>query len=156
MILPAIRMLLSCLALVMHVHPSRAVMTANAAALAAEADRPVLGSIVEDAAALMVWEERESGFSPTPKAYSWDAKAGKSLGILQQRPGVGDASLQVQVSAWLDLLREGTKTCPESPAAPLSGSCIGARRLADRRMAYVKVLVQAIAHADDRSTSDTR
>jgi hypothetical protein len=145
MILPAIRMLLSALALVMHVHPPRAVMEANAAALAAEADRPVLGSIVEDAAALMVWEERESGFSPMPRAYSWDAKAGKSLGLLQQRPGVGDAAFEVQVTAWLGLLREGVKACPESPAAPLSGSCVGARRLADRRMAYAQTLVQAIA-----------
>jgi hypothetical protein len=145
MILPAIRMYLAALALVMHVHPSRAVMAANAAALAAEADRPVLGSIVEDAAALMVWEQRESGFSPTPRAYSWDAKAGKSLGVLQQRPGVGDAALEVQVTAWLGLLREGAKTCPESAAAPLSGSCVGARKLADRRMAYAATLVQAIS-----------
>ena len=43
--------------------------------------------------------------------------------------------LDVQARRWLAALHEGARICPASPAAPLSGGCARARRLADRRVA---------------------
>jgi len=110
----------------------------------------VLGSLSLDAAALLMWEQHESGFQLDPKPWSWDAKAGRSVGLLQQAPEVGHLSAYAQVSAWLSQARHGARVCPESPLAPLSGGCSQARKLADRRLGKARELL------DQALTSATR
>ena len=54
-------------------------------------------------------------------------------GFLQQQSGLGKGDALTQARGWLRLLAFGSRICPASPAAPLSGGCRRAYRLADRR-----------------------
>jgi hypothetical protein len=58
---------------------------------------------------------------------------GDAHGIFQLHSPVGRGSLQEQTAGWLVLLHDGARTCPAHPAAPLSGGCDRAWKLADRR-----------------------
>lgn len=77
-------------------------------------------------------------------AYYSGAESGNSLtaesiyeaaahGAWQQYSGSGRGDALTQARAWLRLLALGARICPTSPAAPLSGGCHRAYKLADRR-----------------------
>lgn len=106
---------------------------------------PVLGSHVEDLAAMAEWTRLESGVHADPRPFSWDARAGVSCGILQERcEYVRAHGLVDQAREWLRLAHRGAVLCPESPLAPLSGGCRGARKLADGRVERERELLGAL------------
>jgi hypothetical protein len=79
----------------------------------------------------------ESGVQLRPAPYRGrDGKPvdGLAHGFLQLHGPAGLASPLEQARAWLRLAHDGERTCPDQPLGPLSGSCRGARRLADRRV----------------------
>jgi hypothetical protein len=103
---------------------------------------PVFASHEEDAAVMAYYALRESWLR---KGAIGDA--GRSFGVWQERAATGRAGVVTQAHAWLALLREGARICPESPAAPLSGGCVAARRMADRRVARARELLNAAKRA---------
>ena len=103
---------------------------------------PVFGSREEDAAIMAYWALRES----------WLAKGavgdhGRSFGVWQEPAITGRADVLTQARAWLIVLHEGQRICPESPAAPLSGGCNVARGLANRRVARARALLAQVRQA---------
>lgn len=99
---------------------------------------PVFGSREEDAAVMAYWALRESWLR---KGVVGDQ--GRSFGVWQEPASTGKADVLTQARAWVAVLREGARLCPESPAAPLSGGCVAARRLADRRVKRARALLEA-------------
>ena len=84
------------------------------------------------------WAVEESWLRPRAVGDS-----GVAHGIFQLHSAAGKGTLEQQTQGWLALLHEGARICPESPAAPLSGGCVRARKLADRRTkAALRVLHQ--------------
>ena len=118
--------------------------------------RPVLGSHNEDAAAMSYWADKESNVQVHP-AHWIDPRTGKpvdslAFGTYQTHRLGNDASAIDYARDWRRQLRDGKKVCPESPLAPLSGSCHLARPLADRRAREMrKLFVQALATLDPES-----
>lgn len=72
----------------------------------------------EEAALLAVYVELESGVSERPRAFSWDAKAGVSCGILQEPCDyVRTHTLTEQCQWWLTALRKrGLASLDSSPS----------------------------------------
>jgi len=111
-----------------------------------EADGPVFRNAEEDAAILAVWAYYETGgsLSRHPRPQSWDAKAGLSCGVWQQRCSTLPPTILGQARAELTLMRNGAVLCPAQPMAPLSGGCHAARKLADRRVAKTRQLLESL------------
>lgn len=103
-----------------------------------------------EAALSLVFADRESGMREHPQAYSWDARAGRSCGPWQEPCDfVKGATLAQQAKAWIYLLHEGAKSCPDAPTAPLSGGCDRGRRIADaRELAASSLLKRATAKGE--------
>jgi hypothetical protein len=141
---PALRMLVLSLVHAVHAHPDAGVVDGMVSALAAERT-PVLGSLAEDAAAMVTWAVGESQMQLHPTSYSWDSRAGLSRGVWQLQGATGDAAPDVQAAAWLALLRDGLRRCPDAPGAPLSGGCHGAaRRIARGRMTQARAILASV------------
>jgi hypothetical protein len=129
------------------VHPraprlAHAEEVARAWAQAVEEDKrpPVFGTRDRDLAVGAYWAIRESWLQPSAVG-----DGGKSRGVWQLQTEAGKADLLTQARAWREMLHEGQRLCPESPAAPISGGCTGAgRRLADRR---VELALRALSRA---------
>ena len=105
-----------CLALWSHLAPglerqgdARAVAEAIATAVERDgANAPVTGSHAEDAALLAYYAALESGLHVHPRAWSWDARAGVSVGPWQLRaPLATGRTLAEQAASWLALARAG-------------------------------------------------
>jgi hypothetical protein len=113
-----------------------------------EEESPVFGSLEEDAAITAVWAYRETGGALTrsPRPMSWDAKAGLSCGVWQQRCQSLAPTILGQARYELWLMRRGAVLCPDQPMAPLSGGCHAGRRLADRRVAWTRQLLTTMMH----------
>ena len=119
------------------------------------ANPPVLGSHLEDAVAMAEWAFLESGVDENPVPRSWDAKDLVSCGIWQEPcTFVRASSVRAQARYWLRLAHEGSRNCPESPLAPLSGGCNNARTMADHRVARSRHLVTRILSPDLDVTSE--
>ncbi|HEY8041753.1 MAG TPA: hypothetical protein VIF15_18240 [Polyangiaceae bacterium] len=127
------------------VHPTAprmadAPVIANAIAtvIAQDAEPPVFGSHEEDAAVMAYYALRESWLQVRAVG-----DGGVSFGVWQEHASTGRADVVTQAKAWLVLLRDGARVCPASPAAPLSGGCTAARKLADKRVARARALLAA-------------
>ncbi len=107
---------------------------------------PVFGGREEDAAVMAYYALRESWLR---KGVVGDH--GKSFGVWQEPESTGKADVLTQARAWVAVLREGARLCPASPAAPLSGGCVAARKVADRRvkkaLALLETAKQSLASA---------
>lgn len=112
------------------------------AAVSQDAEPPVFGSREEDAAVMAYYAIRESWL-----ARNAVGDGGKSFGVWQLRTPSGRADLGTQARAWLALLHEGARICPQSPAAPLSGGCVAARTTADRRATKARRLLETAKKA---------
>lgn len=122
------------------VHPEGEII-ANAIGESVAAEKtPTLSSFQEDTDAVSIFVYYESLIQTHPKPMSWDAKAGISCGILQEPcKFVRVSTLKEQVDWWFDKFRLGRRICPQSPAAPLCGTCGGkALRMANSRMSQVR------------------
>jgi hypothetical protein len=97
---------------------------------------PVFGSREEDAAVMAYWALKESWLR---KGVVGDG--GRSFGVWQEPAITGKADVLTQARAWVAVLREGARLCPVSPAAPLSGGCVAARKVADRRVKRARALL---------------
>jgi hypothetical protein len=104
---------------------------------------PVFGSREEDASVMAYYALRESWLRKNVVG-----DGGKSFGVWQEQSDSGRADVLTQARAWVALLREGARACPESPAAPLSGGCKAGRRVADRRVAHARALLAKIISVD--------
>jgi hypothetical protein len=112
---------------------------ARAIAQAVAEDSAPVWPMPEEAAIVALWAVKESWLAPNAVG-----DHGQAFGYLQLHSAAGRGTELEQVRGWLALLREGARICPESPAAPLSGSCMGARALADRRVERATELLGAI------------
>lgn len=119
---------------------------ATGIALAVDADpSPVWedGDLEAAVSGVYAWHESRVRLAPTP----WrDPRTGRVVdsearGAFQLHSEDGDGDAFTQASAWLALLHDGALRCPSSPAAPLSGSCLLARRLADRRVRMARQIL---------------
>jgi hypothetical protein len=108
------------------------------AAVSHDAEPPVFGSREEDAAVMAYYALRESWLN-----HGAVGDGGRSFGVWQLRSASGRADLPTQARAWLALLHEGARVCPQSPAAPLSGGCVAARSTADRRASKARSLLES-------------
>jgi hypothetical protein len=70
--------------------------------------------------------------------------SGQAHGAFQLHTPAGRGSAQEQAEGWLTMLHDGAVLCPESPAAPLSGGCHRARKLADRRVKAAFEVLQRV------------
>jgi hypothetical protein len=113
---------------------------------------PVFGSREEDAAVMAYYALRES----------WLRKhavgdGGRSFGVWQENEKTGRADIITQARAWLYMLHEGARICPDNPAAPLSGGCTAAARMAARRVEKARQLLdiakRALSTADETPAS---
>jgi hypothetical protein len=109
-------------------HDAASIAAAIESAVSQDAEAPVFASREEDAAVMAYYAIRESWLN-----HDAVGDGGLSFGVWQLRSASGRADLGTQARAWLSLLHEGARICPESPAAPLSGGCVAARTTADRR-----------------------
>jgi hypothetical protein len=107
-------------------------------AVSQDAEPPVFGSREEDAAVMAYYAIRESWLS-----HDAVGDGGLSFGVWQMRSASGRADLSTQARAWLALLHAGARSCPASPAAPLSGGCVAARSTADRRATKARRLLES-------------
>lgn len=115
------------------------IATAIDTAISQDVDPPVFGSREEDAAVMAYYAIRESWL-----AHDAVGDGGKSFGVWQMQSAAGRADVMTQARAWLWLLHQSARVCPESPAAPLSGGCVAARSLADRRTAKAHQLLETV------------
>src|SRR5580704_9332744 len=79
---------------------------------------PVFGSREEDAAVMAYYALRESWLRKRAVG-----DGGRSFGVWQENATTGRADVVTQARAWLFMLHEGARICPDNPAAPLSGGC---------------------------------
>jgi hypothetical protein len=98
---------------------------------------PVFGSREEDAAVMAYWAFRESSLRRNAVG-----DGGRSFGVWQENATTGRADILTQARAWLYMLHEGARICPDNPAAPLSGGCRAAAHLAQRRVAKARELLE--------------
>lgn len=130
--------------------PPDADVLASAIATAVDADPvPVFGDADTEAAVAAVFVFYESRVRLHPEQWI-DPRTGEpadshARGAYQIRGHAGEGNALTQTYAWLALLHDGEKRCADSPAAPLSGSCLLARRLADRRVALAKRLLSQLS-----------
>ena len=124
--------------------PREAPALEDAIAHAVAADpSPLFGDERLEAAIMGYWAWRESGLSTRPRPWSWDAHAHVSCGFMQLRCERLPDSVADQARAWLVLAHQGELDCPDSPLAPLSGSCTAARPLAERRLRRIREWLEA-------------
>jgi hypothetical protein len=121
---------------------ARAIADAWAAAVLEDPLPPVFRTKREDLGIGAVWALRESWLRS-----SVVGDGGKSFGVWQLQTDAGRGPLLTQARAWLVLQHDGARTCPESPAAPLSGGCKvrKARQLADQRVRYALRLLEQLS-----------
>lgn len=134
-----------------HVGDADAIASGIAQAVVEDGARaPVMSSHAEDAILMAYWGARESGLrlhasNPTERSH----------GFLQQdaRYG-GKGSAYVQARAWLWMLHQGKRICPERPSAIAWGAChardvLTGRDVADlaaeRESAARELLTKALA-----------
>jgi len=98
---------------------------------------PVFGSREEDAAVMAYYAFRESSLRRNAVG-----DGGRSFGVWQENATTGRADIMTQARAWLYMLHEGARICPDNPAAPLSGGCRAAARMAQRRVAKARELLE--------------
>lgn len=103
---------------------------------------PVFGSREEDAAVMAYWALRESWLRKNAVG-----DGGRSFGIWQEQAASGRADILTQARAWLYMLHEGARICPDNPAAPLSGGCRNAAGLARRRVTKARELLETVKRA---------
>ena len=113
------------------------IATAIATVVSEDPEPPVFGSREEDAAVMAYYALRESWLR---KGVVGDN--GRSFGVWQQPEKTGRADVLTQARAWVAVLRKGAQLCPASPAAPLSGGCVVARNVADRRVKRARALLE--------------
>lgn len=116
------------------------IAAAIADVLSSDPRPPVFTSREEDASVMAYYALRESWLR---KDVVGDG--GRSFGVWQEQSSSGRGDVLTQARAWVALLREGAKACPESPAAPLSGGCKAGRRVADRRVARARALLAKVS-----------
>jgi hypothetical protein len=121
-----------------HLHDAAPIAAAIQSAVSQDTEPPVFGSREEDAAVMAYYAIRESWLN-----HDAIGDGGRSFGVWQMRSASGRADLSTQARAWLSLLHEGARICPESPAAPLSGGCVAARSTADRRATRARSLLES-------------
>jgi hypothetical protein len=73
--------------------------------------------------------------------------SGAAHGAFQLHSSAGRGDAAAQVAGWLALLHEGALRCPASPAAPLSGGCRRAYKLANRRVAAAFAVLDSLRDA---------
>ncbi len=112
------------------------IATAIATVVSEDPEPPVFGSREEDAAVMAYYALKESWLR---KGVVGDN--GRSFGVWQEPETTGKADVLTQARAWVAVLREGARLCPASPAAPLSGGCVAARKVADRRVKRARALL---------------
>jgi hypothetical protein len=112
-------------------HPKpNAVALASAIADAALFDPdPVFGDAEHEAAVAAAYAVRESWLVSNAVGDS-----GAAHGFFQLHSNAGRGTPTEQTAGWLHLLHDGAVICTASPAAPLSGGCNSARKLANRRV----------------------
>ena len=137
-----IPLILAAMTALTHHEPTReelAIAEAIEGAVQGDAEGPALTtSHDEDAVLLVVYAWHESGFSERPRAVSWDAKAGRSLGVWQmQRQAVLGHSLEEQAATWLRWAHEGG----------LAGLDSSPSRAARRELEARALLVRAMGEA---------
>jgi hypothetical protein len=103
---------------------------------------PVFGSREDDAAVMAYYALRESSLRKHAVG-----DGGRSFGVWQENEKTGRADVLTQARAWLYMLHEGARICPDNPAAPLSGGCTAASRIAARRVAKARELLAAAKRA---------
>jgi hypothetical protein len=124
-----------------------AIATSLAYAIASDVS-PVFGSPDLEAAASAVYVARESGVRLRPVPWR-DPRTGRPVdgaarGAYQIHGPEALADLDEQTRWYLFLLHAGAVACPESPMAPVVGSCRGAaKRMADHRVKEAKALLAA-------------
>lgn len=118
------------------------IATAIATVVSEDPQAPVFGSREEDAAVMAYYALRESWLR---KGVVGDN--GRSFGVWQEPASTGRADVLTQARAWVATLREGARLCPASPAAPLSGGCVAARKVADRRVKRARALLETARQA---------
>jgi hypothetical protein len=72
---------------------------------------------------------------------------GRSFGVWQENANTGRRDVLTQARAWLYMLHEGARICPDNPAAPLSGGCRNAARIATVRVAKARQLLDTVKRA---------
>lgn len=107
---------------------------------------PAFGSHLEDLAVGAVYARFESTVRMVPGHWV-DPRTHKAVdpiafGPWQTHTREGDSAIGY-ARAWLRLLHDGARLCPESPAAPLSGGCGRAKGLANRRVQKARELLAA-------------
>lgn len=126
---------------------AREIASAIAVVILEDAPRaPVFGSHAEDLAVMAYFAKLESDIRKKPGHYL-DPRTKKEIdpiayGPWQEHTDEGKTALEYARS-WLALLHEGKRRCPTSPAAPICGSCLLARPVADRRVRKARVLLRA-------------
>jgi hypothetical protein len=118
------------------------IAAAIATVISQDPEPPVFGSREEDAAVMAYYALRESWLR---KGVVGDN--GRSFGVWQEPAVTGRADVLTQARAWFAVLRAGARLCPASPAAPLSGGCFEARKLADRRVKRARALLDVARQA---------
>jgi hypothetical protein len=118
------------------------IATAIETVITQDSQPPVFGSREEDAAVMAYYALRES----------WLRKhavgdGGRSFGVWQENEKTGRADVLTQARAWLYMLHAGARICPDNPAAPLSGGCKAASRMAARRVAKARELLEVAKRA---------
>lgn len=110
---------------------------------------PVFGDAETEAAVAAYWALRESWLRREVVG-----DGGRSFGVWQEPRFVGKGPLRAQATYWLRLLHEGQRICPASPAAPLSGGCERAWKLADRRVAETRAILSALTRPGPEQAFD--
>jgi hypothetical protein len=136
-------------------HPTDGPAIADAIATVIEGDRcpAVFATHLEDLAVMAKYAKDESDVRAHPGHWV-DPRTGKAVDPIAQGPWqthrLGpDATPLEYARDWLAQLHDGARVCPASPLAPLSGSCLLARPLADRRAKKAReLLAQVMAPAD--------
>ena len=125
-----------------HMKDADTIASAIETAVSTDPEAPVFGSREEDAAVMAYYAVRESWLQAHAVG-----DGGRSFGAWQQRAAAGRADVTTQAKAWLALLHEGARVCPANAAAPLSGGCMVARTLADKRVARARKLLDQARRA---------
>jgi len=129
-------------------HAPDAPVIANAIVTSAE-DNPIDSmDVLRTVEVMAEWAGEESGVQLSPKPYI-SKKTGRPIdseahGFLQLHGNCGLLDPTTQGRCWLVLAHWGQVNCPESPLAPLSGSCTKARKLAERRIAKAFRLAETV------------
>lgn len=109
----------------LHVKTAPRIALAIANAVYADGENaPATSSHAEDAALMAYFAIRESWLDPLAVG-----DGGKAHGVWQLHGMAGHAPLEAQARAWLRMLHEGARMCPEHPTAIMWGGCRGRDQL---------------------------